>query len=359
MTAADINRTDSIPQPAYQPRVWGAKFIAALALFFSASFCLAQSDLVRLIPPDAPVIAGMRRLPPQDAADALWLATKNNTDDLNRLIAITETDPDRRVDHVIVADWASSTDNLGNHLLLAKGRFSFANIGAAALGSGATRLTYQGLPVFAIEAAGGSSRWLAVPRPDVAIFGSPSAVQLALDRYRSGAVADSRLLARLRNAHDRDAAWSSVLLDSRQLLARVKLHEENSANLRCLAGIRELDLAIQLGDSVKIGVDTGSLQGGVSNVSMGCLAAALFGDRSPQMKIAFGEAQPQLRVSLARAEYDRWLDTFRKSSVNQTLQAIIAAPEAPEIAPNAGRDAALVLKSNEADPAAGSDHAHP
>ncbi len=345
MTATEINETVPKTQFVRRPHWLAARLLAAVTLFFNVSFCHAQSDLVRLIPPDAPVIAGMRRLPPKDAADALWLATKNNTDDLNRLFAITETDPGRRVDHVIVADWASSNDNLGNHLLLAKGRFSFANIGASALGSVASRVYYEGLPVLAFEAAGGSkpsARWLAVPRRDVAVFGSPSAVRLALDRYRSGAPADARLVERLRNIEDRDATWSSVLLDSRQLQARVKLQDENRANLHCLAGIRELDLAIQMGDAVRIHVDTGSSRREASGASIGCVADALFGNHSPQMKIAAGETQPRLRVSMARAEYDRWVDSFRKSSVNRTLQAMITAPEALEAKPGPGLDAAPV-----------------
>src|ERR1700675_2797062 len=119
MTATEINRKSSKLQFGYRGRVLGGRVISALALFFSVSFCLAQSDLIRLIPADAPVIAGMRRLPHDEAKDALWLATRNNTDDLALLVAMTEDDPERRVEQVIAADWAAKNDNLGNHLLLA------------------------------------------------------------------------------------------------------------------------------------------------------------------------------------------------------------------------------------------------
>jgi hypothetical protein len=40
-----------------------------------------------------------------------------------------------------------------------------------------------------------------------------------------------------------------------------------------------------------------------------------------------GEGHPSTRLTLTRAEYDRWLDSFRKSRMNQTLEAFISGAE--------------------------------
>ena len=326
MTATHINRKS---QFGYRARVLGVRVIPALALLSSVSFCLAQSDLIRLIPPDAPVIAGMRRLPHDEAKDALWLATRNNTDDLARVVALTADDPERRVEQVIAADWAAKNNSLGSHLLLAEGRFNFANVSSTVLASGGKKLVYNGVPVLTIEATGTAARgtrWLAVPRNNIAIFGSPSAVQYALDRYRSSAQADPQILQRLRNAHAHDAAWSSVRLDSRSMESRVKLVDDGGMS-SCLGRLREFDLGIRLGETVRIDLHADPLHHEEGSVSIGCLNTALFGNGTPQMRVAVGgEGEPGLRVTLAREEYDRWLDSFRKSKVNQTLEAMISMP---------------------------------
>ena len=315
---------------ADRTRARGVRVIAAMILL-SGSYCLAQSDLIRLIPPNAPVIAGMRRVHPDQAKDALWLATKNNADDVGRFVALTDGDSERRINHVIVADWASTTDNLGNHLLLAQGRFNLINTGLTALNAGATRLIYKGVPVLAVEAGTGGkpgTRWLAMPRSEFAVFGTPEAVQTALDRFRSGAAADPQLVERLKNEHEEDAAWSSVRLDSRYLQARVKLGGDEDAMLRCLGQIHELDLGIRMGATVKIDLHTGpAAADDGAGASVGCLASAFFGNGSPRKHVVvYGDDETHLRVSLGRDQYDRWLDVFRKSRTNQMLEAMMGAP---------------------------------
>src|SRR5260370_15312806 len=181
MTLSDVNPGNPYLKPARPLCV-----VAAIALFFSGSLCLAQSDLIRLIPPGAPVLAGLRRTLPGQGDDFLWLATENNTGDLQQFVSMTAGDPDRHFDQVIVADSLSDSHNPGSHLLLAKGKFNFAAISVTALGSGERKSSYKGVPVLILEALAGESRgprWLAVPQPGVALLGSASAVEHALDSY--------------------------------------------------------------------------------------------------------------------------------------------------------------------------------
>jgi hypothetical protein len=299
-----------------------------IVLFFSVSLCRAQSDhspsdLVRLIPPDAPVVAGMHRLPHGEQRDGLWLATKHNSDDLDRFITITEGDTQRRVDQVIAADWASPTDGLGNHLLIAQGRFSFTNVLSTA--SGLTRLVVDGAPVLAFEDSGTNMHgplWLAMPRADFALFGAPSAVRYALARYRAGDPMDARMKERIKNAYYEDASWSSVRLNSRPRVSAVHLQE----TAVCLSEIRELDLGVRLGAKVRVEVRAGSLANGSVDAG-GCLRRLFFGGNDSRAHFTvYGDDASRVRVSLDRGEYDHWLDSFRKSRVPETLEAMLSEP---------------------------------
>lgn len=302
--------------------------LAFMAFFFNASLSLAQSNLARLIPPDARVIAGLHQMPEDQRSDALWLATRNNLDDLNRMLALTNSDPDRRVEYVIVADWPSNTDDLGSHLLIAQGRFSLPNILSTI--AHPQKMTYNGITILAVKSPAGSqhtARWLAIPHNDVAIFGTPSGVQVALDRFRSRAAADPRILARLMNAHDNDAAWSSIMLPQGTLRQSVNFPATTDNLLPCLSRMREVDLGIQIGKTVSIDLHTEPRDDSAGG-AMECMSAAIFKNYTPAMRVSLGgQRQPSMRLALTRAEYDRWLQSFRHSSASQTLQALISGPE--------------------------------
>jgi hypothetical protein len=331
MTLPYINPGSPYSKPAHKPRTVAVRMVAAIAFFFTGSLCLAQSDLIRLIPPGTPVLAGLRRTPPGQGDDFLWLATKHNTADLKQFVSVTAGDPDRHFDQVIVAGSASDTDSLGSHLLLAKGKFNFAEISTTALGTGAIKSSYKDVPVLILEALAIESRgprWLAVPQPDVALLGSPSAVESALDRYLSRAPRDPLILQRLRNIPEHDAAWSSIILDSRQVESHLNLHGDADVIYPCLRHARELVLGIRPGSDVKIELRTASDSNQDADASLGCLRTALFRNSTPSVRISFtGGNQHALLATLSREGYDRWLNGFRKSMMNQMLEAMIPAPE--------------------------------
>jgi hypothetical protein len=313
---------------------------AAIALFFTGSLCLAQSDLIRLIPPGTPVLAGLRRTLRGQGDDLLWLATKNNTADLQQFVSITAGDSDRRFEQVIVADSLSDAPRVGSHLLLAKGKFNFAAISTTVLGSGVRKSSYKGVPVLILEALARESRgprWLAVPRPGVALLGSPSAVESALDRYLSRVAGDPFIVQRLRSISGHDAAWSSIMLDSSQVESHLNQHGDADVIYPCLRHARELVLGIRPGSDVKINMRTTSDSTEDADESLACLRTALFSNSSPSVRISFtGGNQHALRATLSHEAYDRWLSVFRKSMMNQMLEAMTPASE------EGGRNSTLV-----------------
>jgi hypothetical protein len=325
MTLSDVNPGNPYSKPARALSV-----VAAIALFFTGSLCLAQSNLIRLIPPGTPVLAGLRRTLPGQGDDLLWLATKNNTGDLQQFVSMTAGDPDRRFDQVIVADSLSDTHSPGSHLLLAKGKFNFAAISVSALGSGVSKSSYKGVPVLVLEALATESRgprWLSVPRPGVALLGSPTAVERALDRYLSRTAGDPFIEQRLRSISDRDAAWSSIMLDSSQVESHLNQHGDAGVIYPCLRHARELVLGIRPGSDVKIDMRTMSDSTEDADASLACLRTALFSNKTPSVRISFaGGTQHALLATLSREAYDGWLNVFRNSMMNQMLEAMTSVP---------------------------------
>jgi hypothetical protein len=282
------------------------------------------------------VLAGLRRTPPGQGDNFLWLATKNNTGDLQQFVSITAGDPDRRFDQVIVADSLSDTHGPGRHLLLAKGKFNFAAISTTALGSGVRKSFYKGVPVL-ILGQGRGPLWLAVPQSGVALLGSPSAVESALDRYLRPVAGDPFIVQRLRSISGHDAAWSSIMLDSSQVESHLNLHGDADVIYPCLRHVRELVLGFRPGSDVKIDMRTTSDTNQDADESLACIRTVLFNNRTPSVRISFTSGnQHTLLATLPRDAYDRWIGVFRNSMMNQMLEAMTPAAE------EGGRNSTLV-----------------
>jgi hypothetical protein len=167
-----------------------------------------------------------------------------------------------------------------------------------------------------------------VPRPGVALLGSASAVESALDRYLSRAAGDPFIVQRLRSISEHDAAWSSIMLDSSQVESHLNRHGDAGVIYPCLRHARELVLGIRPGSDVKIDMRTTSDSTEDADESLACLRTALFSNRTPSVRISFtGGNQHALRATLSREAYDSWLSFFRKSMMNEMLEAMTPASE--------------------------------
>ena len=324
MLAIDINQESVIQDSAH----WICRLaVVVIAMFFGTFDALAQSDVIRLIPLDAPVIAGMRRAPHDQINDNLWLATKNNREDLNELITLTASDPARRFDEVIVTDSAMRSDGTSSHLLLAVGKFDIAR--TTTRGFVTKYLVYKNMPVLAIESdidATRGVRWLAVPRQDLAVLGDPTAVQQALDRFLNHSPADPGIEVRVGRFHAQDTAWSSLKLSARQIEAQLALHASNDVLLSSLRQTRELDLHIELGSKVKIEIGADSDSADQSSEAVRALRAVLVDSGTPVQPIALSDgAKSYIRVAMKREAYERWLDTFRRTRMKRLFEAALAA----------------------------------
>ena len=185
-------RTSSVFSPIGYNGVTIFQIAALGSILLTSLMCSAQDALARLIPPDAPVMAGMQRSSIGNDFDCVWLVTAKNLNDLKDFISLTDADISRRFDRVIVAASPAGNDLLGDHLLIAEGNFDWSVI-ARPTASAAD--DFHGVPITVMErisSSGVQTRWLANLNGRIILFGSPSAIRQALLRLPSAAPRRSR-----------------------------------------------------------------------------------------------------------------------------------------------------------------------
>jgi hypothetical protein len=206
----------------YVKRLPGCKpVLIALLLLVSAGKSPAASPdrkLLSLVPPGAPDVASISPPSGQPATNYFIVMTRNSGIDLNDFFALVGTDSKRSIHEVILVAVADKTGDLTEHGLLASGDFDRESVYKSALNNDATVVRYQGLSVLVVQPFArergqfNEARWLAIPNPNVLLFGSIMTVRQELDRYLSHSVPDPDLLARLSRLRRDDEAWSVLSL---------------------------------------------------------------------------------------------------------------------------------------------------
>jgi hypothetical protein len=306
---------------AYTASVSRAAALGTLLL--TGALCSAQDALLRLIPPDAPVIAGMQRSSTDNAYDRLWLVTAKNLNDLKDFISLTDTDASRRFDRVLVAASPMGKDLLGDHLLIAEGRFDLSVIAQPAA-LAVTR--FHKVPIFVLDQAsssGAETRWLANLHNRIVLFGSPSAVQRALLRYQSGEPADLAVHARLQRIPRKDIAWSSITLNPVILKSHLRLNAYERNLVPCLTAARELDLGVRFDSDARLDFHVMADTPQEADTSIACLnQLADHADRIAMRKRLSSSAPiGTMSIVFTRDEYSRWVEMFR----HHTGELLLAA----------------------------------
>jgi len=304
-----------------------ASRIAALGtLLFTGGICSAQEALVTLIPPDAPVLAGMQRSSTDNEYDRVWLATARNANDLKDFISLTDADASRRFDRVIVAASPAGNDLLGDHLLIAQGRFDLSVIGQPAASAA---IDFRGVPIIVlghVSSSGAETRWLANLHNRIVLFGSPSAVQKALLRFQSGEPANPAVHARLERIPRKDIAWSSITLNPVILKSHLRLNVDERNLVPCLTKVKELAFGVRFDSNARLDfqVSADSLQD--ANTSIACLKLLAGHADLIAMRTSHSAGAPAGTMSIVstREGYSRWVDMVRHHTGDLLLAA--AAP---------------------------------
>ena len=231
------------------------RVLLALLPCLSVFICSAASvdqKLLSLIPPAAQIVA--RISAPTNSSDTsnFLIITHNNRLDLGDFFALSGVDSTRSIHQVIFAA-AENAGQLSEHSLLASGNFDRERIYRSAVDNGSSTTHYRGVFVLVVQPFArergeiNEVRWLAIPEPDVLVFGSNVSVQQELDRYLTRSSVDSRLAARLNRLRRDDATWCVLSLPAWSTEIRSALAVINS----------ELAAGLKDGDAFQFGIHYG------------------------------------------------------------------------------------------------------
>jgi hypothetical protein len=218
----------------------------------------AEDKLLRLVPANAAIVAGIEDPHHEDQSGRLLIVTHNNYVDLGDWIGLMGVDDRQKVDRLIEVAVPSARGDLGEHLLLAQGTFHGRRILQTAQDNGAVASNYAGVRIVILKPFAREqkemtdTRWLALPDDNIAIFGTPAMVKNALDRYRLSTAADGALVKRLQELKPDVNCWSLLSMRGAVLARHLRagvLDESGSALLR---RVSEVAIGVHYGSKERV-----------------------------------------------------------------------------------------------------------
>jgi len=188
------------------------KLLRGLLLLLVAAGLSVAADpaLLRMIPPGAAFVAGVRADQIKSSRFGQYILDQLKTEDenMNKFVSATGFDPRQDLTELIVASNSAAPrrQNHGKTVVLARGRFDVSRIQSFALASGSSTTSYNGVQIF--TGREDSRGWLAIPDSATAVAGDPDYVKLAIDaRQAPGPVLDAKTLNTITDLGNRFDAW--------------------------------------------------------------------------------------------------------------------------------------------------------
>ena len=280
----------------------------------------AEDRLLRLVPSNAAIVAGIEDPHHGDQRGRLLIVTHNNNVDLRDWITLAGVDDRQQVDRLIEVAMPSGRGDLGDHLLLARGSFNGRHILQAAENIGGVASSYAGVKIVVVKPFAREqkemidTRWLAMPDDNTAIFGTPAMVRNALDRYLSSAAADGGLVKRLQELKPDVNCWSVLSMPGAVLARHLRAGVLDETGDTLLGRVSDVTVGVHYGrnERVDFAIKTDSPEAATA------LAAHLGGrspllavvadrlrTRSAEMSVEQNEVRGSVRV--LDKEFDAWL----------------------------------------------------
>jgi hypothetical protein len=207
----------------------GSIAAAALALSSVHAFGSRPSEdpLLRLVPANAGIVAGIEDPHHGDQSGRLLIVTHSDNADLQDWIALARADDGQHVDRLIEVAASSPRGELIEHLLLARGAFNGRHILNAARSSGGPDYRYDGVQIVELKPFSlqnkemRDTRWLTVLDDNTVVFGTPLLVKDALDRYASSAAVDAALAKRMRELEPDVNSWSILTMPGKMMVTHL------------------------------------------------------------------------------------------------------------------------------------------
>jgi len=218
----------------------------------------AEDRLLRLVPANAGIVAGIEDPHHGDQSGRLLIVTHNNNVDLNDWIALVGVDGRQEVDKLVEVAMSSPRGDLSEHLLLARGSFDGRRVLDGAERNGGVRTEYKGVRIVNLkpfpreQREMRDTRWLTVLDDNTAIFGTPITVMGALDRYVSSSPVDGLLAKRLQALKPDVNCWSVLTMPGAVLAHHLRAGALDEAGITVLRGVSGVAVGVHYGGKERV-----------------------------------------------------------------------------------------------------------
>jgi hypothetical protein len=223
----------------------------------ATAFAAADPGLLRLVMPDAKVIAGLQVRETKNSAFGQYVLSHMQVDDagFKKFIAQTGFDPRRDVTEIVMAsNWEQSTPQ-SRWLVAAHGSFNLPQIVGAAKANGGTVADFQGASILTYSEPG---------KPEVesgiaffdgsnAVMGDLDSVKAAIQRKQSNSAASGDLLAKVQEVSARNDFWFVTVVPISEFAGAIPNPNLSGAMKGdLLAAIHQASGGIRFGETVTI-----------------------------------------------------------------------------------------------------------
>jgi hypothetical protein len=221
----------------------------------------ADPALLKLVMPDAKVIAGIQVDQTRNSLFGQYVLSHMQVDDAGFKTFLTETgfDPRRDVSEILIASSWESTGAGSRWLVMARGSFDLGKIARAAQGNGISTTNFQGVDI--LVHSGGAAQpqvenAIAFFDGTSAVMGDLPSVKAAIGRQKSGAPPSSQLLAKVNELSSKNDFWFVTLVPVSEFANAMpdpNLGGAMKGNL--LAAINEASGGVRFGNTVTISAE--------------------------------------------------------------------------------------------------------
>jgi hypothetical protein len=220
----------------------------------------ADPALLKLVMPDAKVIAGIQVSQTKNSLFGQYILSHMQVDDagFRSFIAQTGFDPRRDVSEILIASNWESDSAASRWLVMARGAFDLGKISSAAQGNGVRMSSFQGVNILihAGTAKPEVENAIAFFDGTSAVMGDLASVQAAIGRQKSAAAPSNQLLAKVNDLSSKNDFWFATLVPVSEFAGAMpdpNLSGAMKGNL--LAAINEASGGIRFGDTVNISAE--------------------------------------------------------------------------------------------------------
>jgi hypothetical protein len=220
----------------------------------------ADPALLKLVMPDAKVIAGIQVDQTKNSLFGQYILSHMQVDDagFKTLIAQTGFDPRRDVREIMIASNWESNSAASRWLVMARGAFDLGKIALAAQGSGITTSNFQGVNILIHSSSAKPEVENAIAFFDstYAVMGDLPSVKAAIERQKSAAAPSNQLLSKVNDLASKNDFWFVTLVPVSEFAGAMpdpNLSGAMKGNL--LAAINEASGGIRFGNTVNISAE--------------------------------------------------------------------------------------------------------